>query len=404
MNEYEKLTNELIKKAINHSFHLHAQDKVDFAFKCYNQIFGNSFDSFPSIVVAGTKGKGSTCAVIESILRHSGLKTGLFTSPHLETPRERIKINGKCISEDQYVDAYKFLTNQNNIKIDSTFPFFGMHTLLSKKVFNDEKIDVAVIECGIGGRFDWTKIYKPFVSVITHLEYDHVNVLGKTPESIAWNKAGILSIDSEGFTVPQTTDFMKPLLYYSVAQRSHLNIINPIWEGKMGLRGPTAQENTALGAAVAKYVCKKFNKQINIEKGVENSQIFGRYQIFTEPKDKTYWMLDGAHTTESINSCAEWYQNLARKIKDDVLITSVTNGRHLNMLKPILKNNFKKKIFVKSDTNQEEHLFKSYNLYQVNSLSEAITTAKNSNPNGILVTGSLRLVGDTLKAIHFPII
>ena len=400
MNQYEKLVNDLILNSTKSTYHLHGQEKVDFALKCFHQIFQNHTDSFPSIVVAGTKGKGSTCAVIESILRSSGLKTGLFTSPHLETPRERIKINGRSVSEEHYIDAYNYISKG----INHNLPFFGLHALMSKKIFNDEKIDIAVIECGIGGRFDWTKIYNPFVSAITHLEYDHTNVLGKTAESIAWNKAGILTRDSEGFTVPQTSKFMQPLLHYSVEQRCHLNIINPVWSEKMGLGGPTAQENTALGAAVSKYVCKKLNREINLQKGVENCQIFGRYQTYAEPKDKTFWMLDGAHTTESLISCSKWYNKLSRKAHGDVLIASLTKGRQMEMLLPIMQHDFLKKIFVQMDDNIDKNKLKSNQFLRVKTVSDAIAAAKNVKPNGILVTGSLRLVGDTLKEINFPII
>ena len=394
MNEYEKLAEKLIK-ASSVSKRLRGDSKIAYAMSCSKALFGKF--SFPTIVVAGTKGKGSTCAVIESALRSSGMRTGLFTSPHLETPRERIKINGKCVSPEEYVHSYEVVKSgleSNHIEMP---PFFGLHTLMSANIFNDEKVDVAVIECGIGGRFDWTKIYSPLTTVVTHLEYDHTNVLGKTADMIAWHKAGILSDKAEGFTSPQKPLFMGPLMKYAKEQGCDLHVVRPVWKGMMGLKGPTAEENTALGIAAAKSIAKQLHRTIKAEEGAANSEIFGRYQIYQH--DGIKWMLDGAHTKESIESCCKWYFGLNRNSSDDVLISSVTKGRNINMLMPLLARTYRKKIFISKSSEQGKKL----GFVHAENVNEALKMAKSLNPKGVVVTGSLRLVGDSLKLLKFPI-
>lgn len=148
--------------------------------------------------VAGTKGKGTTCAFTESILRGQGLKTGFFTSPHLVSPCERIRINGKPISEEKFEEYFDFcyenLHNSGKEEHLRELSFFKMTFLMSLKCFLEEKVDVAIIEVGIGGRFDFTNLITPEVCGITLIEFDHVITLGNTISSIAHHKAGIIKV------------------------------------------------------------------------------------------------------------------------------------------------------------------------------------------------------------------
>lgn len=141
------------------------------------------------IHVAGTNGKGSTSHMLASVLQEAGYKTGLYTSPHLKEFRERIKIDGKEISEDFVV---KFI-NQNKVFFETnSLSFFEMSVGLAFDYFSKEAVDVAVIEVGMGGRLDSTNIITPLVSVITNIGLDHTQFLGDTPERIAAEKAGII--------------------------------------------------------------------------------------------------------------------------------------------------------------------------------------------------------------------
>jgi dihydrofolate synthase / folylpolyglutamate synthase len=150
---------------------------------------GNPQNDFPSIHIAGTNGKGSTSHYIASILQSAGYNVGLHTSPHLKDFRERIKINGVQISEQDVIDfvvRYKDLIE----RIDSSF--FELSVAMAFYFFAKAKCDVAVIETGMGGRLDSTNIITPVLSVITNISYDHVAVLGDTLEKIAFEKAGII--------------------------------------------------------------------------------------------------------------------------------------------------------------------------------------------------------------------
>src|SRR5690554_1078488 len=149
----------------------------------------NPENKIKTIHVAGTNGKGSTSHMLASILQEAGYKVGLFTSPHLKDFRERIKVNGKVVSKAFVMGFIKknkaFLESQN-------LSFFEMTSGMAFDYFNDQQVDVAVIEVGLGGRLDSTNIITPQVSVITNIGLDHTQFLGNTLEAIAYEKAGII--------------------------------------------------------------------------------------------------------------------------------------------------------------------------------------------------------------------
>lgn len=150
---------------------------------------GNPQDQFKSIHVAGTNGKGSTSHMLAAILQKAGYKTGLYTSPHLKDFRERIRINGKMIGKAKVIDFVKSQRNQ----IQEIEPsFFEVTVAMAFDFFAKEKVDIAVIEVGLGGRLDSTNIITPVLSVITNISLDHTNILGNTLPEIASEKAGII--------------------------------------------------------------------------------------------------------------------------------------------------------------------------------------------------------------------
>jgi len=153
------------------------------------KLFNNPENKFRSIHVAGTNGKGSTSHLLASILQSAGLKVGLYTSPHLKDFRERIKINGEYISQQYIVDfVKKYKADFERIQPS----FFEMTVGLAFDYFADQKVDIAVIEVGLGGRLDSTNVITPELSIITNISFDHVNLLGDTLEKIAIEKAGII--------------------------------------------------------------------------------------------------------------------------------------------------------------------------------------------------------------------
>jgi len=161
--------------------------------KCLAGLFGNPQDSFRAIHIAGTKGKGSVASFASGILREAGFRAGLYTSPHLLDPRERIKINGKMISEaDLASSAGEIKEKLKEKKPDFSPTFFEIYTILAFNYFKAKKIDFGVIEAGLGGRLDATNIVNSFISAITPVSYDHTHVLGVTLGKIASEKSGII--------------------------------------------------------------------------------------------------------------------------------------------------------------------------------------------------------------------
>jgi dihydrofolate synthase/folylpolyglutamate synthase len=146
---------------------------------------GRPQDRLRFVHVAGTNGKGSTCAMIESALRISGLRTGLFTSPHLAEPTERIRIDSRPISADRFAQAFNRLRGLHTT-------YFETVTAMALLVFAEERVDMVVLEVGLGGRLDATNVVSPELCVITPVDFDHEAFLGKSLESIAGEKAGIL--------------------------------------------------------------------------------------------------------------------------------------------------------------------------------------------------------------------
>ncbi len=152
-------------------------------------LLDNPQEHFKSIHIAGTNGKGSTSHMLASVLQSAGYKVGLYTSPHLKDFRERIKINGKNIAEQYVVDfVEKYKTDFEKIEPS----FFEMTVGLAFQYFKEQKVDIAVIEVGLGGRLDSTNIITPLLSVITNISFDHTALLGNTLEKIAFEKAGII--------------------------------------------------------------------------------------------------------------------------------------------------------------------------------------------------------------------
>jgi dihydrofolate synthase / folylpolyglutamate synthase len=151
--------------------------------------FGNPHRKYPTIHVAGTNGKGSVSHLTASVLQQAGLKTGLYTSPHLRDFRERIKVDGKMIPENSVID---FTERHKQIFARLKPSFFEMTVAMAFDYFAEEAVDVAVIEVGLGGRLDSTNIITPVLSLITNIGHDHMDLLGDTPEKIAFEKAGII--------------------------------------------------------------------------------------------------------------------------------------------------------------------------------------------------------------------
>ncbi|KAK9909332.1 hypothetical protein WJX75_000680 [Coccomyxa subellipsoidea] len=308
--------------------------------------------------VAGTKGKGSTCAMIDSILRSCGYKTGLFTSPHLWDVRERIQLNGQPVSREiflrEFWKCFKQLEDQADEMVGKA-AYFRFLTLLGLQTFLAEDVDVAILEVGLGGRLDATNVIRaPFACGITPLGFDHMEVLGHTLPEIAGEKAGILKPGCPAFTVPQPTDAMAVIEAKAKSVGAPLTVVPSLeeFEGgaelELGLAGQHQRSNAALaislaaaweaqwarklhGSSAEKAVAAERRAQLvagrqlpaEYREGLRACHWPGRAQLVEVPDEdiggpsngavgvkspsRLSFFLDGAHTEESMATCATWF-------------------------------------------------------------------------------------------------
>jgi dihydrofolate synthase / folylpolyglutamate synthase len=247
---------------------------------------GHPERAFPSVLIAGTNGKGSTAATLASILRVSGLKTGLYTSPHLVRINERIRINGNEISDDDFaalhgdVDraAEKLVENK---ELPWHPSFFEMMTAIAFAYFARERIDIAVLEVGMGGRLDATNVVEPLVSVIADVSLDHQKFLGNTVGEIAREKAGIIRPGAVVVTLPQQPEandvIGNTILDLDAIGVSAVQYVPPVSPASGQYSVLSSQQNASnefAGNVFQRYPLQVMGKQILVE-----SPLVGRHQL-----------------------------------------------------------------------------------------------------------------------------
>lgn len=270
---------------------------------------GNPQNSFKTVHVAGTNGKGTVSHTLASIFQECGYKTGLYTSPHLLDFRERIRINGQMIPEQNVID----FIGDNKAKFEEMqLSFFEMATGMAFDYFAKEKVDIAIIEVGLGGRLDSTNVIEPELSVITNISLDHVSMLGNTLAEIAVEKAGIIKPNTPvviGETQPETKDVFikkaeecKAPIYFADqiidCDKVHIESLDyqkfDIWKNnelyieavEFPLLGYYQKKNLATAICAVEILKEKFNiDKKDIVNGlgfvVKNTNLMGRWQILS---------------------------------------------------------------------------------------------------------------------------
>jgi dihydrofolate synthase/folylpolyglutamate synthase len=193
---------------------------------------GDPQKKFPSLLIAGTKGKGSTAAICESILRTAGYRTGLYTSPHLHSFRERIRVGNEFISEEKVVDLAWRLKSAFEATPDLTA--FELITAVAFMAFAEAGVEVAILEVGLGGRLDATNAVDPTVAVITSISYDHTQILGETLTLIAREKAGIIRPGALVISAPQVDEAMQMIEEVCLGRRAELVVVDRDWDWEIG--------------------------------------------------------------------------------------------------------------------------------------------------------------------------
>jgi folylpolyglutamate synthase/dihydrofolate synthase len=457
----------------------------------------NDIKNLNIIHITGTKGKGSTCAFVESILRNSGYKTGLFSSPHLIEVRERIKINGESLSYQKFNKYFNYCY-QKLVHLDGEMPsYFQFLTCMMFYAFCEEKIEVGIVEVGIGGRFDHTNIVKsPVVCGFTPIGLDHCYILGNTIEEIAYQKAGIMK--PECMSIASSANDTKALttfLNYSKEMNvpfctTPLN--DDIYDKNMNkctlnLHGNIQKINSSLAIQLANYWIQFYKYKINSKTWLndntstvqDNIPILKQIQplddLTLNALQQTSWpgrnqiieyknvkfMIDGAHTTESIQQYIEWFKSIETiKNSKNVLLFNCTGDRNaINFLTQLMTNikidsicitdfvaypmgaqfnqldgikqktnqemndntkrinsliNFVKEFEITNKTNVdfkiETNVYDAINLLTENKLllndettSTSSSTSDSEQSINVLITGSIYLVGLALQVLKYKI-
>tara|TARA_B100001250_G_scaffold56707_1_gene43846 strand:- start:103 stop:1311 length:1209 start_codon:yes stop_codon:yes gene_type:complete len=275
-------------------------------------LIGEPHNKFNSIHVAGTNGKGSVSHMLASILQEAGYKVGLYTSPHLKDFRERIKINGKMISKSEVVH----FVSKNKIFFEKmNLSFFEFTVALTFNYFAKKKVDIAIIETGLGGKLDSTNIINPILSIITNIGLDHTNLLGNTLEKIAKEKAGIIKKNTSVIIGKKQRHIN--IIFEDIANKKNapLKYANS-HKYKLDLKGNYQKENcnTAVSAIIELKNEGWTITEKNITNGLlntrQNTGLLGRWQILGK---KPLIICDTGHNEDGINQIFKQIGNTPHK-------------------------------------------------------------------------------------------
>ena len=360
----------------------------------------NPQEKFKSIHIAGTNGKGSTAHLLSSVLQEAGYKTGLYTSPHLVDFRERIKINGKKISEKNVIDFVNI--NKENFETIN-MSFFEYTVAMAFYEFEKEKVDIAIIETGLGGRLDSTNIINPLLSIITNIGYDHMNLLGDSLEEIAFEKAGIIKENTPVLIGKKQQEIDH--IFKKQANKKYASLTYAKrFDNQFSEEIPDYQKeniNTVI-SAIDVLNWNISNEEIN--SGIKNVKINtglrGRWEVLsTKPKI----VCDTGHNIDGINQVI----NHLEKIKYGKLhfVFGTVNDKKLDSILNILPKDgiyyfCKAKIDRALDANKLKSLCESKNIFgeSYSSVTSALNAAKKNSENEdlILIGGSTFVVAEVL--------
>lgn len=359
------------------------------------------------IHVAGTNGKGSTSHMLASVLQEAGYKVGLYTSPHLKDFRERIKINGEEISEDfvcEFVAKHKDFFEANDMS------FFEMSVGLAFDYFASEKVDIAIIEVGLGGRLDATNIITPLVSVITNIDLDHTQFLGNTPAAIAGEKAGIIKPNVPVVIGEYTNETQSVFLAKAEENKAPIyfasDLISQVFPSDLigdyqFHNKKTVQQTIAVLNSQNEFKVSDENLKSGLSKVVKNTGLQGRWQQLGEnPKI----ICDTAHNKHGLTVVMNQIQN---ETFDKLhIVLGVVNDKDLDTILPLFPKNAQY-YFCRPDSSRGlateilKEAAKKYDLIgaKYDSVAEAFDSARqNAAQNDFIYVG-----GSTFVVAELPL-
>ncbi len=326
---------------------------------------GDPQKNYLTIHVAGTNGKGSVSHMLASVLQHAGYRVGLFTSPHLRDFRERMRVDGKMITEREVVD---FVANHKAKMRELDLSFFEMTTAMAFDFFTSSEVEIAVIETGLGGRLDATNIITPEVSVVTNIGLEHTDLLGDTIEKVAFEKAGIIKVGvpivlgeaSERYNAvfeQRAAELGSCVIYaeqeVSVVEhkreRDHQRMVLDRvrdahrFEFTMDLAGEYQYHNVITAAAAADYLDTHTPITISRRAFIEGmarvaatTSLAGRWQQLS---DKPYTVCDTGHNAHGIKYIADELHRISSEYDQQICIIGFAKEKNIDDILPLLPRN-----------------------------------------------------------------
>jgi dihydrofolate synthase/folylpolyglutamate synthase len=384
------------------------------------RLLGDPHERIRLVHVTGTKGKGSTCAMLASILQAAGYRVGLFTSPHLERVEERIEIDGHSISPTELAERMEEVAAavRQLEKTGAHITFFEIGTALGFLHFWYRRCDIAVIEVGLGGRFDSTNVCQPLVSVITNIGIDHTAQLGDTLQQIAFQKAGIIKRG-----VPVVTGWIQEsprAVIQAVAAelnaplRECQSIDERVLPQSLGLLGRHQLANATVALAASDVLCETGLRIVDsaITRGLSEVRWPARIELISQ---RPIVILDSAHNVPSIEALIETLRSTFPGVRKKHLIFAVSSDKHYLEMLRLLVCYFDEFYLTQYGNNPRcvapDHLATVLakaapgtpsSLYATSALAWHAARSAAANDDLICVTGSVFLAGELRSILVTP--
>ncbi len=354
----------------------------------------NPHRKFKSIHIAGTNGKGSTAAFLEALLRQKNFQVGLYTSPHLVSFCERIRLNGCDISQNDFARLISII-QQVMIREKIVLTVFEVLTAAAFLCFAEKKVDYAVIETGLGGRWDATNVVIPQISAITNIELEHTEILGSTIEKIAYEKAGIIKRGKWLATAekkPQALKVFQKII--KLKKAAGIIQVTKKFSGNLPLLGAHQKANMQLALQILNQLQFSFRPK-EIKKALKLVKWPGRLQII---KGQPEIILDGAHNPAGIEALVKAIKQMPVK-SPLVILLGILKSKDIPAMLKILSK-LKAQIIVTNSTHPQSagpEYFPGY-FYEKDQSKALALALKKAGSGRLLVCGSLYLIGD-LKTV-----
>jgi dihydrofolate synthase / folylpolyglutamate synthase len=354
--------------------------------------------SLKFIHVAGTNGKGSVCAMLDSLARSAGIRTGLFTSPHLVRFNERIQVNGNPISDDSVASGIHRI--REAIHVDEHPTFFEITTALALDYFRARNVDLVILETGLGGRLDATNVVTPIVSVLTSIDLDHQKLLGNSLTEIALEKAGIIKPGIPVVSVPQPMQVRRVIEQTAAERSAPVHYVDrPISDLFVALPGSHQRVNAAAACETLDHAGFELTEQAR-RKGLATVFWPGRFQ-----RVGARIVLDGAHNPAASQQLVETWQECVGKERPTIIFGGLQE-KDLRKMISLLSKIAARFYIVPVQSNRAaaadeiqslvpEHVLSS----TFTSVTDALLLAQQSTEI-ILITGSLFLIGEVMALLQ----